>query len=94
MSKIYQSLTELVGNTPLLEIKNIEAHLGLKARVLVKLELFNPGGSVKDRVGLAMIRQAEADGILRPGGVIIEPTSGNTGIGLAWVAAVKGYRII
>lgn len=94
MSKIYQSLTELVGNTPLLEIKNIEKHLGLKARVLVKLELFNPGGSVKDRVGLAMIRQAEADGILRPGGVIIEPTSGNTGIGLAWVAAVKGYRII
>ena len=94
MSKIYHSLTQLFGNTPLLEVENVEKTLGLKAHVLVKLEYFNPGGSVKDRVALAMIEDAEKRGALKPGGVIIEPTSGNTGIGLAWVASVKGYRII
>lgn len=94
MSKVYHSLTQLVGNTPLLEVENVEKTLGLKAHVLVKLEYFNPGGSVKDRVALAMIEDAEKRGALKPGGVIIEPTSGNTGIGLAWVASVKGYRII
>lgn len=94
MSKIYHSLTQLVGNTPLLEVENVEKTLGLKAHVLVKLEYFNPGGSVKDRVALSMIEDAEKRGALKPGGVIIEPTSGNTGIGLAWVASVKGYRII
>ena len=94
MSKIYKSLTELVGNTPLLEVNQLAKHLQLKARVLVKLERANPGGSVKDRVALAMIEAAERSGQLTADGVIIEPTSGNTGIGLAWVAAVKGYRII
>ena len=94
MSKIYKSLTELVGNTPLLEVSQLAKHLQLKARVLVKLERANPGGSVKDRVALAMIEAAERSGQLTADGVIIEPTSGNTGIGLAWVAAVKGYRII
>lgn len=94
MSKIYKSLTELVGNTPLLEITNIEKELGLKAHVIVKLERNNPGGSVKDRVALAMIEEAERQGQLHEGSVIIEPTSGNTGVGLAWVATVKGYRLI
>lgn len=94
MSKIYGNLTELVGNTPLLEVKIIEKELQLEARLIVKLEYFNPGGSVKDRVALAMIEDAERRGALRPGGIIIEPTSGNTGVGLAWVASVKGYRII
>lgn len=94
MSKIYGNLTELVGNTPLLEVKRIERELQLEARLVVKLEYFNPGGSVKDRVALAMIEDAERRGALRPGGIIIEPTSGNTGVGLAWVASVKGYRII
>lgn len=94
MSKIYDNLTELVGNTPLLEVKRIENELQLEARLVVKLEYFNPGGSVKDRVALAMIEDAEQRGALRPGGIIIEPTSGNTGVGLAWVASVKGYRII
>ncbi len=94
MSKIYGNLTELVGNTPLLEVKSIEKELQLEARLVVKLEYFNPGGSVKDRVALAMIEDAERRGALRPGGIIIEPTSGNTGVGLAWVASVKGYRII
>ena len=94
MSKIHNSLTELVGNTPLLEVKRIEKELQLEARLVVKLEYFNPGGSVKDRVALAMIEDAEQRGALRPGGIIIEPTSGNTGVGLAWVASVKGYRII
>ena len=79
MSQIYQSLTQLVGNTPLLEVSNIEKKLGLKARVVVKLEYFNPGGSVKDRVALAMINDAEERGVLQPGGIIIEPTSGKIG---------------
>jgi len=94
MGKIYQSLTELIGGTPLLEVKQTAATLGLKARVLVKIESFNPGGSAKDRIALAMIEDAERTGKLRKGGLIIEPTSGNTGVGLAWVAATKGYRII
>ncbi|MDE5813804.1 MAG: cysteine synthase A [Muribaculaceae bacterium] len=92
--KIYKSLTELVGNTPLVEITNIENEDGLKARVLVKIESFNPGGSVKDRIAKAMIEEAEASGRLRPGGTIIEPTSGNTGIGLTWIGKSKGYRVI
>lgn len=94
MRKVYESLTELIGNTPLLEVKNIEESEALKARVLVKIESFNPGGSVKDRVALAMIEDAEKKGELKPGAMIIEPTSGNTGIGLAWVASVKGYRLV
>ena len=94
MAKIYNSLTELIGNTPLMEVKNIEKAEGLKARVLVKIESFNPGGSVKDRIALAMIEDAERTGALKPGALIIEPTSGNTGIGLAWVASVKGYKLI
>ncbi|MDE5744268.1 MAG: cysteine synthase A [Paramuribaculum sp.] len=94
MKKIYDSITELIGNTPLLEVKNIEKAENAKAKILVKLESFNPGGSVKDRVALSMIEAAEADGRLTPGAVIIEPTSGNTGIGLAWVATVKGYKLI
>lgn len=94
MAKIHQSLTSLIGNTPLLEVANIEKAEGLKARLVVKIEYFNPGGSVKDRIALAMIENAEAKGLLKPGAVIIEPTSGNTGIGLAWVASVKGYRLI
>lgn len=93
MSEIANNLTELVGNTPLMEVKALEKAEGLKARVLVKLESFNPGGSVKDRVALSMIEDAEAKGLLKPGSVIIEPTSGNTGIGLAWVSSVKGYRL-
>ncbi len=92
--QISTSLTQLVGNTPLLELSNIEKSQGLDARVVVKLESFNPGGSVKDRVALAMIEQAQKDGLLKPGATIIEPTSGNTGIGLAWVSAVKGYKLI
>ncbi|MDE5881273.1 MAG: cysteine synthase A [Muribaculaceae bacterium] len=94
MAKIYNSLTELIGNTPLLEVKNIEKAEELKAKLIVKLEYFNPGGSVKDRIALAMIEDAEQQGLLKPGGIIIEPTSGNTGIGLAWVASVKGYKLI
>lgn len=94
MSNIYKGTLELVGNTPLVEAVNIEKKLGLEARLLVKLEYFNPAGSVKDRVAKAMIEDAEEKGILKPGSVIIEPTSGNTGIGLASIAAVKGYRII
>lgn len=94
MKKIYDSITELIGNTPLLEVKNIEVFENCKARILVKLESFNPGGSVKDRVALSMIEAAEAEGKLAPGAVIIEPTSGNTGIGLAWVATVKGYKLV
>lgn len=91
---IAKSLTELVGNTPMLELSLIMHREKLPARVLVKIESFNPAGSVKDRTALAMVECAEAEGVLRPGGVIIEPTSGNTGIGLAWVARAKGYRAI
>lgn len=94
MSNIYKGTLELIGNTPLVEVVNIEKKLGLEAAVLVKLEYFNPAGSVKDRAAKAMIDEAEEKGILKPGSVIIEPTSGNTGIGLASIAAVKGYRII
>ena len=93
MEKIYHSLTELIGRTPLLEISHIEKKEQLKARVLAKLESFNPGGSVKDRAAFYMIEAAEKGGLLRPGSLIIEPTSGNTGIGLAWIASVKGYRL-
>ena len=91
---IHKSLTELIGNTPLLELSNIEQSFDLKARLIAKVEFFNPGGSVKDRVALAMIEDAERNGLLVPGATIIEPTSGNTGIGLAWVASVKGYKLI
>ena len=94
MSKIYKGTPELIGNTPLVEVTNIERELGLEATVLVKLEYFNPAGSVKDRIAKAMIEDAEARGLLQEGSVIIEPTSGNTGIGLASLAAAKGYRII
>lgn len=94
MARIYDSLLSLVGHTPLLEVQHIAQVEGLKARLIVKLESFNPGGSVKDRVALSMIEDAERRGLLHPGVVIIEPTSGNTGIGLAWVASVKGYRLI
>lgn len=94
MANIYKGTLGLIGNTPLVEVTNIEKELGLKARVLVKLEYFNPAGSVKDRIAKAMIEDAEKKGILKEGSVIIEPTSGNTGIGLASIAAAKGYRII
>ena len=94
MAGIVKGAAGLVGNTPLLEPVNLEKKEGLKARILLKLEYFNPAGSVKDRVGKAMIEDAEARGVLKPGSVIIEPTSGNTGIGLASVAASKGYRVI
>ena len=94
MSKIFTSADQLIGKTPLLELTNLEKNLGLKATILAKLEYFNPAGSVKDRVAKAMIDDAEASGALKPGSVIIEPTSGNTGIGLAAVAAARGYRII
>ena len=92
--KIYHGISELVGNTPLLELTKIEKHFGLKCRLLAKLEYLNPAGSGKDRVALEMIEQAEQEGILQPGATIIEPTSGNTGIGLASIATVKGYRCI
>ena len=88
---IYQSLTDLIGNTPLLEVSGFE---GQKARLILKIEAFNPGGSVKDRIALQMIRDAEKDGILKEGATIIEPTSGNTGVGLAWVGTSKGYKVI
>ena len=94
MAKIYKGTLGLIGNTPLVEVANIEKELGLEATVLVKLEYFNPAGSVKDRIAKAMIEDAAEKGILKEGSVIIEPTSGNTGIGLASIAAVKGYRII
>lgn len=94
MTKIAQRLTDLVGNTPLLELNNYSRHHGLKARLVAKLEYFNPAGSVKDRVALAMIEDAEQRGALAPGATLIEPTSGNTGVGLAFVAAAKGYRLI
>ena len=94
MKKIAKQLTDLVGNTPLMELSNYNKSKGLKARLIVKLESFNPAGSVKDRVALAMIEDAETSGLLKPGATIIEPTSGNTGIGLAFVAAAKGYKLI
>ena len=94
MSQIYTSADQLIGHTPLLELTHIEKAHGLKAKIVAKLEYFNPAGSVKDRIARAMIDDAEAKGILKPGSVIIEPTSGNTGIGLASVAAARGYRII
>ena len=94
MAGIYQSVTELIGRTPLLEVKNLEKERNLQARVLVKLEYFNPAGSVKDRAALQMITEAEENGTLKPGSAIIEPTSGNTGIGLASIAASRGYRAI
>ena len=94
MSKIYKSADQLIGNTPLVELTKIEKELGLEAKILAKLEYFNPAGSVKDRIAKAMIDDAEKSGKLKPGSVIIEPTSGNTGIGIASVAAARGYRII
>ena len=94
MANIYQGTLGLIGNTPLVEVTNIEKELGLEAKVLVKLEYFNPAGSVKDRIAKAMIDDAEEQGLLKEGSVMIEPTSGNTGIGLAAIAAAKGYRII
>ena len=94
MTKIAKKLTDLVGNTPLLELGKFSTLKGLKTPVIAKVEYFNPGGSVKDRVALAMIEDAEAKGILKPGATIIEPTSGNTGVGLALVSAVKGYKLI
>ena len=94
MARIKKQLTELIGSTPLLELSNIEKIYNTKARIIAKLESFNPGGSAKDRVALSMIEDAERKGILKPGSIIIEPTSGNTGVGLAWVGRVKGYRTI
>ena len=94
MGNIYKGTLGLIGNTPLVEVVNVEKELGLEATLLVKLEYFNPAGSVKDRIAKAMIEDAEEKGLLKEGSVIIEPTSGNTGIGLASIAASKGYRII
>jgi len=94
MANIHQNLLSLIGNTPLMEVQNIAREENLKARVIVKIESRNPGGSVKDRIALAMVENAEKEGLLKPGGTLIEPTSGNTGIGLAWVASVKGYKLI
>ena len=94
MANIKSNLTELIGNTPLLELKHVEAAKELQAEVVAKVEFFNPGGSVKDRIAYAMISEAEKSGALKPGALIIEPTSGNTGVGLAWVSTVKGYKLI
>ncbi|MBQ2669478.1 MAG: pyridoxal-phosphate dependent enzyme, partial [Clostridia bacterium] len=94
MAKIYKKITELVGGTPLLELTNYEEANKLEAKIVAKLEYFNPAGSVKDRIAVAMVDEAEKQGKLKPGSVIIEPTSGNTGIGLASVAASRGYKII
>lgn len=94
MAKIYEKLTELVGHTPLLDLKRLAAKKNAQAQVVAKVEYFNPGGSVKDRIALNMIEDAEQKGILKPGSVIIEPTSGNTGVGLAWISRVKGYEAI
>jgi len=94
MAKIYENLTELVGNTPLVEISRLAAKHEAKAKVAVKVEFFNPGGSVKDRIALSMIEDAERKGVLKAGSTIIEPTSGNTGVGLAWISRVKGYQAI
>ena len=93
MSKIAKKLTDLIGNTPLLELSNFNNKKAVRATIIAKLEYFNPGGSVKDRIALAMIEDAEKQGILKPGSLIIEPTSGNTGVGLALVAAAKGYQL-
>lgn len=94
MAKIYQKLTELIGNTPLVDLQRLTAKKSVKVQILAKVEYFNPGGSVKDRIALNMIEDAEKKGILKPGSVIIEPTSGNTGVGLAWISRVKGYEAI
>ncbi len=94
MARIYDSLTQLVGHTPLLALNRLTRHVGAQAQVWAKLEYFNPGGSVKDRVALSIIQHAEEEGLLRPGSVIVEPTSGNTGVGLAWIARVRGYECI
>ena len=94
MTNIKKNLTELIGNTPLLELGHITASRNIQAKVIAKLEYFNPGGSAKDRIALAMIEDAESKGLLKPGGTLIEPTSGNTGVGLAWIASIKGYRTI
>lgn len=94
MARIYNSISELIGNTPLVRLEEVEKQENLKAKLVVKVEAFNPGGSAKDRIALAMIEQAEKDGLLKPGGLIVEPTSGNTGVGLAWVGVLKGYRVI
>lgn len=94
MANIHKNLISLIGNTPLMEVENISRSEGLKARLIVKIESKNPGGSQKDRVALAMIEDAERKGLLLPGGTLIEPTSGNTGVGLAWIASVKGYKLI
>ena len=94
MAKIAQNLTDLIGNTPLLELRGFGASEGAQARILAKLEAFNPGGSVKDRIGLAMVQDAEEKGLLKEGSTIIEPTSGNTGSALAFVAAARGYRLV
>src|SRR5574344_618476 len=94
MKKIANKVTEFIGNTPLLEVKRFSSEQGIDKAIVAKVEFFNPGGSVKDRIALAMVEDAEAKGLLKPGGTIIEPTSGNTGVGLALVSAVKGYRFI
>ena len=94
MSHIAKQMTELIGNTPMLELAGIARKYSLAARIVAKLESFNPGGSVKDRTALSMIEDAEARGLLVPGATIVEPTSGNTGVGIAWIAAVRGYRTI
>ena len=94
MAHIHNNLISLIGNTPLIEVGNIASELNLKARILVKVEMFNPGGSIKDRAALSMIEDAERKGLLAPGALIIEPTSGNTGVGLAWIASLKGYKVV
>ena len=94
MERIYQDLTQLIGNTPLVQLNNIIHDFELKARLLAKVESFNPGGSMKDRAALSMIEDAEKKGLLSPGALIIEPTSGNTGVGLAWIASLKGYKVV
>lgn len=94
MERIYQDLTQLIGNTPLVQLNNIMRDFDLKARLIAKVESFNPGGSVKDRAALSMIEDAEKKGLLSPGALIIEPTSGNTGVGLAWIATLKGYKVV